>query len=137
VTSSAATPGGSAPGSFETRLNTSFVGAAFVAADGSPGPTAWAKTFVYAAPYLEATFSNGSLLVNGSGFPPGANLGVYALADPSFTSLGSQDIRALQGTPAEDGTFFVMLPIHNYVGNVAVVADGGGVQSNWVITLVS
>jgi hypothetical protein len=65
-----------------------YIGNVWVAADGAPGPTAWARTQVSRAPVMWALNSapacQGNVYVGGSYFPPGATVRLLLIADSNW-----------------------------------------------------
>ena len=98
-----------------------YTGSVWVAADGAPGPTAWARTQVSAWPVLgafnTAPACEGNVYVGGYDFPPGATVRLRlvagdALADTSYTAVN------------QDGSLLDTMPLPSgYDGSVIVVAD--------------
>jgi len=130
VTASTAS-GPTAPGTFMTLINTSYVGYVYVAMDCYPGPTAWATAYVYPAPWITVTGYAGNLTVDGSGFTPGTWEQVQVYIAGTWTMIGSAWVEATYGTQNENG--FTSANLHvNYVGNVLVREVGSPSTSNWV-----
>ena len=113
-----------------------YTGNVYVAADGAPGPTAWAFTKVSAAPlvfaYSAKTYPDyscdGNVFVVGSGFEPGASVRIELMSgdlstvmDTLYTTVDQYGYVDQQHTPLEIWYNLHLTP--GYQGLAAVVID--------------
>jgi len=126
-------------GAFDVLVGTSYIGAVWVAADSPGGPTAWARTYVFAAPHLDTIVGGpaqcGTVALTGSGYYPGGTVRVELL-DAQLNVIDMQWVTAQAGQPGQPGqidagTIRATLVTRGVVGTVWVVTDGGGPAEAW------
>ena len=103
-----------------------YIGNVWVAADGAPGPTAWARTAVSRAPVLWALNSapvcEGTVYVGGSYFPPGAWVRLILVANAQV--VDTLEVTVTWAGRIEDGTGDYAMPLPpGYSDGVIVVAE--------------
>ena len=108
-----------------------YTGDVRVAADGTPGPTAWAVTHVYPMPRVFASYLGGGIVqVTGSGFQAGDTVRLELMsADSSGNPVSVMD--STEVTINSDGTipyngpsaYIGLTAKHGYTGNAIVFAD--------------
>jgi hypothetical protein len=119
-------------GVFDVLMSTSYTGTAWVAVDQAGHATVWAKTYIYPAPYIQATGETAGVQVAGSGFYPGATTRVEML-DLNLNVLNAEYVNVLSSGIAA-GTFTIAFKAP--CGYVYVVVDGGSPGEAWAKVLV-
>jgi hypothetical protein len=114
-------------GVFDVLMSTGYTGAAWVAVDQAGHATVWAKTYIYAAPHIQATAGTAEILVNGSGFYPGATVRVEML-DPNLNVLNTQYVSAVS-SGIDAGTLTATFKAG--CGAAYIVLDGGSPGEAW------
>jgi hypothetical protein len=120
-------------GVFDVLMSTSYIGPAWVAVDQAGRPTVWAKTYIYPAPYIQATGETAGVQVAGSGFYPGATVRVEVL-DLNLNVLNAEYVSTVS-FGIDSGTFTTALKAP--CGYVYVVVDGGSPGEAWAKAYVS
>ena len=106
----------------------SYAGDVYVAADGDPGPTTWAQTYVYPVPTLQAISFGcpdpGGVGVTGKNFQPAATVRLELIAANSSWELGSvEDTEMVTASNSGSIQDVLEVTVTPYRGHAFVAVD--------------